>query len=43
MNTAFSEQERKHHLALLADPQKHEELFENAEGGGCWWNRDEQK
>ena len=43
MNTAFSEQERKHHLALLADPQNHEALFDNAEGGGCWWNRDEQK
>ena len=43
MNTAFSEQERKHHLALLADPQKHEELFENAKGEGCWWNRDEQR
>ena len=34
MATTFSEQERKHHLTLLANPQTHKELFENAEGGG---------
>lgn len=43
MATKFSEQERKHHLVLLNNPQSHAELFDNAEGGGCWWNRDEQK
>ena len=43
MNTAFYEQEKKRHIALLNNPQTHEELFDNAEGGGCWWNYDEQK
>lgn len=43
MNSEFLEQERKHHLTLLTNPQTHAELFDNAEGGGCWWNRDEQR
>ena len=43
MATTFSEQERKHHLTLLANPQTHKELFENAEGGGCWWNSKKQQ
>ena len=43
MNTAFSEQERKHHLTLLDNPQLHAKLFDNADGNGIWWNNEKKR
>lgn len=43
MNTTFTEQERKHHLTLLDNPQLHAKLFDNADGNGIWWNNEKKK